>query len=421
MLKKFAFNYLRNINAAFGMVSLTAIGLGAIATFSGLGLLYLARGGFPIVEKERSEQIASTGIGAIVLGFTGIIFASLGGAFLSIVEESEETNSRIEPAKIADIKPLVFTKPESFEKSNEVPFIYTYTVINFEGHSDFKGLVVCRFEEEPCRKLVLYEKLRSHHIDDLAVICDEIDPDRLIGQTFSSYKPLPCEALEEHLDIHRRYVNAVNSEEFTSCYLQVCAGCKLLHGANNIVCGIHSYGWFEDGCCPDKQWDERKALFPFEDDAVVESLNREISSNQANICKFYGDLILWDEYANRRFSFSYSGILLKHSDRLLELGTEARLLSYIQYFRTRNVVVFDYVASGRVSEFTKELKGIAKIEVDGDEISIFFDIYTPCHRFRRDGVALHPYSTFVPQELKYNYNLVSYVNYLKSKKSGVLG
>ncbi|QFS52730.1 hypothetical protein GXM_10485 [Nostoc sphaeroides CCNUC1] len=52
MLKKFAFNYLRNINAAFGMVSLTTIGLGAIATFSGLGLLYLARGEFPIVEKE---------------------------------------------------------------------------------------------------------------------------------------------------------------------------------------------------------------------------------------------------------------------------------------------------------------------------------------------------------------------------------
>ncbi len=421
MLKKFAFNCLRNFNAAFGIVSLTAIGLGAIATFSGLGLLYLARGGFPIVEKERSEQIASTGIGAIVLGFTGIIFASLGGAFLTIVEESEETNSRIEPAKIAGIKPLVLTKPESFEKSNDVPFIYTYTVINFEGHSDFKGLVVCRFEEELYRKLVLYEELRSHHINDLAVICDEIDPDKLIGQTFSSYKPLPCEALEEHLDIHRRYVNAVNREEFTSCYLQVCAGCKLLHGANNIVCGIHPYGWFEDGCCPDKQWDERKALFPFEDDAVVESLNREISSNQANICKFYGDLILWDEYANRRFSFSYSGILLKHSDRLLELGTEARLLTYIQYFHTRNVMVFDYVASGRVSEFAKELKGIAQIEVDGDEISIFFDIYAPCHRFRRDGVALHPYSTFVPQELKYNYNLVSYVNYLKSKKSGVLG
>jgi len=421
MLKKFAFNCLRNFNAAFGIVSLTAIGLGAIATFSGLGLLYLARGGFPIVEKDRSEQIAYIGTGAIVLGFTGIIFASLGGAFLSIVEESEETNSSIEPAKIAGIKPLVFTKPESFEKSNGVPFIYTYTVMNFEGDSDLKGLVVCRFEEEPYRKLVLYEELRSHHIDDLAVICDEIDPDKLIGQTFSSYKSLPCEALEEHLNIHRRYVNAVNSEEFTSCYLQVCAGCKLLYGANNIVCGIHAYGWFEDSCCPDKQWDERKALFPFEDDAVIENLNREISSNQANICKFYGDLILWDEYANRRFSFSYSGILLKHSDRLLELGTEARLLSYIQYFRTRNVVVFDYVASRRVSEFAKELKGIAQIEVDGNEISIFFDIYAPCHRFRHDGVALHPYSTFVPQELKYNYNLVSYINYLKSKKFGVLG
>ncbi len=420
MLKKFAFNGLRNLNAAFGMVSLTAIALGTIATFSGLGLLYLARGGFPIVEKERSGQIAYIGTGAIVLGFTGIILASLGGAFLSIVEESEETNSSRETAKIADIKPLVLTKTENSEKSDCLPLIYTYKVMNFERHPDSKCLVICRFEEEPYRKFVLYEELRSHQIDDLAVIYDETDPDRLIGQTFSSYKPLPCEALEEHLDIHRRYINAVNSEEFSSCYLRVCAGCKLLHGANNIVCGIHPHGWFDNGCCPDKQWDERKALFPFEDDAVVENLNREISSNQANIYKFYGNLILWDEYANRRFSFSYSGILLKHSDRLLELGMEAKLLSYIQYFRTRNVVVFDYVASGRVLEFAKELKGIAQIEVDGDEISIFFDIYAPCHRFRRDGVSLHPYSTFVPQELRYSYNLVSYVNYLKSKKYGVL-
>lgn len=39
MLKKFAFNGLRNLNAAFGMVSLTAIALGTVATFSGLGLL----------------------------------------------------------------------------------------------------------------------------------------------------------------------------------------------------------------------------------------------------------------------------------------------------------------------------------------------------------------------------------------------
>ncbi|BAY95075.1 MULTISPECIES: hypothetical protein [unclassified Tolypothrix] len=420
MLKKFAFNGLRNLNAAFGMVSLTAIALGTVATFSGLGLLCLARGGFSIVEKERSEQIAYIGTGAIVLGFTGIIFASLGGAFFSIVEESEETNSSREIAKIADTKPLVLTKTENSEKSDCLSSIYTYTVMNFERHSDSKCLVVSRFEEEPYRKFVLYEELRSHQIDDLAVIYDETDPDRLIGQTFSSYQALPCEALEEHLDIHRRYINAVNSEEFSSCYLQVCAGCKLLHGANNIVCGIHPHGCLENSCCPDKQWDERKALFPFEDDAVVENLNREISSNQANIYKFYGNLILWDEYANRRFSFSYSGILLKHSDRLLELGMEATLLSYIQYFRTRNVVVFDYVASGRVLEFAKELKGIAQIEVDGDEISIFFDIYAPCHRFRRDGVSLHPYSTFVPQELRYNYNFVSYVNYLKSKKSGVL-
>ncbi|WP_242062232.1 hypothetical protein [Nostoc punctiforme] len=230
MLKKFAFNGLRNLNAAFGMVSLTVIALGTVATFSGLGLLYLARGGFPIVEEERSEQIAYIGTGAIVLGFTGIIFASLGGAFFSIVEESEGTNSSREIAKIADIKPLVLAKTENSEKSDCLLSIYTYTVMNFEGNPDSKCLVICRFEEEPYRKFVLYEELRSHQIDDLAVIYDETDPDRLIGQTFSSYKPLPCEALEEHLDIHRRYINAVNSEEFSSCYLRVCAGCMSLEG-----------------------------------------------------------------------------------------------------------------------------------------------------------------------------------------------
>jgi hypothetical protein len=36
MLKKFVFNCLRNFNAAFGMVSLTTIALGTVATFSGL-------------------------------------------------------------------------------------------------------------------------------------------------------------------------------------------------------------------------------------------------------------------------------------------------------------------------------------------------------------------------------------------------
>ncbi len=160
MLKKFAFNGLRNLNAAFGMVSLTAIALGTIATFSGLGLLYLAKGGFPIVEEERSEQIAYIGTGAIVLGFTGIIFASLGGAFFSIVEESEGTNSSRETAKIADIKPLVLAKTENSEKSDCLLSIYTYKVMNFERHPDSKCLVICRFEEEPYR-MTNYTKKRT--------------------------------------------------------------------------------------------------------------------------------------------------------------------------------------------------------------------------------------------------------------------
>lgn len=69
---------------------------------------------------------------------------------------------------------------------------------------------------------------------------------------------------------------------------------------------------------------------------------------------------MWDNHTNRRFYFSWAGIVLNDSDQLLELGEHARLLSYIQYFSVRTVIEFDY--STKIDEFARQLKGIATVE-----------------------------------------------------------
>ncbi|MEO1378324.1 MAG: hypothetical protein AAFW70_29450, partial [Cyanobacteria bacterium J06635_10] len=41
------------------------------------------------------------------------------------------------------------------------------------------------------------------------------------------------------------------------------------------------------------------------------------------------------------------------------------------------------------------------------------------YRFRFDGIPLYPYESIVPQELKYNYNLVTLVEWFKGNKTRV--
>jgi hypothetical protein len=70
------------------------------------------------------------------------------------------------------------------------------------------------------------------------------------------------------------------------------------------------------------------------------------------------------------------------------------------------------------------LKGIATVEMSEIGINV---IVNDCsnnnlnlerkYRFRFDGIPLYPYESIVPQSLKHNYNLVTFVGWLKVNKA----
>ena len=152
---------------------------------------------------------------------------------------------------------------------------------------------------------------------------------------------------------------------------------------------------------------------------------KKIEINQARLIKNdNGTLTLWDYHTNRYFRFSWAGILLYDSDKLVELGEHAQLLSYIQYFCVRAVIEFDY--SYKIDEFAQQLQGIATVEINDTGINVRVN-HCPKfnlkierqYRFRFDGIPLYPYESIVPQELEYNYNLVTLIEWLKGNKARV--
>ena len=190
---------------------------------------------------------------------------------------------------------------------------------------------------------------------------------------------------------------------------------------------MHPYGWNDNCTCPDWQSNEhqKRVYFPFEREETIEQLNQSVEVNQATLMKNDdGSLTLWDDYTNRRFHFSWAGILLDNSDKLVELGEHAQLLSYVQYFSVRAVIEFDY--SSKIDEFAQQLKGIANVEISDTGINVRvnhcpkFNINIERqYRFLLNGIPLYPYESIVPQELKYNYNLVTFIGWLKANKTRV--
>ncbi|RUT01593.1 hypothetical protein DSM106972_066900 [Dulcicalothrix desertica PCC 7102] len=74
----------------------------------------------------------------------------------------------------------------------------------------------------------------------------------------------------------------------------------------------------------------------------------------------------------------------------------------------------------------KQLKDIATIEIGDEGIGIRTNYcprlntkITRTYRFRFDGVPLYPYESIVPVELKHNYNLVTFIGWLKVNKAKV--
>jgi hypothetical protein len=131
-----------------------------------------------------------------------------------------------------------------------------------------------------------------------------------------------------------------------------------------------------------------------------------------------GTLSLWDDYTNRRFQFSWTVILLCDYDKLIELGEDGSLLDYIQIFSVRTVIEFNY--SLKFDEFAQQLRGIATVKISDAGINIRVNYCQKLnvhidrqYRFRFDGIPLYPYESIVPQSLKYNYNIVTFVEWLK--------
>jgi hypothetical protein len=78
MLKKFCGQAFETVNAALGFISLTAIAIGAVSTFSGLGLRLIVRGGISIIPEERTERLTNLGMGMQLVWWSRICWCSCG-------------------------------------------------------------------------------------------------------------------------------------------------------------------------------------------------------------------------------------------------------------------------------------------------------------------------------------------------------
>jgi hypothetical protein len=430
MFKRFCVQAFGTINVAVGVSSLAAIVVGAITVFGSAGLLCLDKAGVKTVPEKRIQQTLQLGMGFTLLGSVGFVSATVAAACIASISGAVDEDDEEESVTSSYTNSVVFESSSSIPTQDNTDSLYLYQIMRITGcrHLDNK-LIVGRVEDEPSRKVVVYDYLDSDSQDSLMELFDlDYDNEKLIGKAFSSSQVKPNHAIREFVDFyHPQLEFKSNCEEFSSFNLETCVGCRNFHGADKMVCGIHPYGWEQDDNCPDWQSNQRRkrVYFPFECEEVIYQLNRSIQPNQVSLLKNDdGTLTLWDDYTNRRFQFSWSGVLLDDSDKLLELDEYARLLDYIQYFSVRTVIEFDY--SLKVDEFAQQLRGIATVKISDSGINVRVN-YCPKlnihierqYRFRFDGIPLYPYESIVPQSLKYNYNLVTFVEWLKVNQARV--
>ncbi|NJO65341.1 MAG: hypothetical protein HC836_46790 [Richelia sp. RM2_1_2] len=420
MFKKLCGQAFETVNVIVGVSSLAAIAIGALTVFGNASLLGLDKIGVKTVAEKQIKQSIQIGMYCILtggIGFFSAITVAVGiGTILSADDEEESVTSN-------NANSVVFKSSESISIQGNTDSLYLYQVMRINGCSHLETkLIVGRIENEALRKVVVYDFFESSYKDSLMDLFDQNFDEQLIGKAFSSSIANPRNAVRDLIDFYRPQLE-FKSEEFSSFKLETCAGCRNFHGADEIVCGIHPYGW-DDENCPDWESNNRqkRVYFPFEREQVIAQLNQRIEINQAVLIKNDdGTLTLWDEYTNRRFGFSWSGVLIEDSDKLIELGEHAQLLSYIQYFSVRAVIEFEY--SSKIDEFAEQLKGVANIEISDTGINVRvnysprLNIYTERqYRFKSNGIPLYPYESIVPQQLKYNYNLVSLIEWVKANK-----
>jgi hypothetical protein len=431
MLKKF--DLFEKLNVVLGVASLSAIFVGALTTFGGLGLRHLSKSGVEIMPEERAERIANLGISSVtfgLLGYSSAIAIAVGSAIIPEVMKSAASQYQISKRKhlsqvphtsdkLTVLKPIAFEVEESPIKSQANDKIYLYKVININGKSGYEGkLVVGRIEQEPNHKAIIYSELGEFQINFLCELFDEYNQNELVGKAFSSLQPNADNAVADYIDAHRHYISVLNKDDFSRCELEKCVGCINLYGDHKIFCGIHPFGWQESQPCPDKQVDSRLVFHKYECSEVIEHLNNQMKSSKVYIQRNDdGTLLIWDDHTNRKFCFDWSGDLLSDSDELIELGENASLLSYVEYFSTREVTQHEY--SSQVDKLNEELKGIAVVKISDTGISVrasFSEYRIHNFRFRFDGMPLYPYESIIPAAIRNNYNLLTLVEYLKVYK-----
>ncbi|MBW4513169.1 MAG: hypothetical protein KME64_42815 [Scytonematopsis contorta HA4267-MV1] len=417
MFKRFG-ELFEKLNVALGAVSLAAIGIGALTTFGGLGLRHLTKGGVEIIPEKRAEQIANLGISAItfgLLGYSSGVALAYGAAMLpqevsaSITAVSQTLKRK--KSQVQDDKSRI---KYTYQFQSDKIDIYLYKVMTIKGLED--KLVVGRVEDKSSHKIVIYNELQDYQIDSLCKIFDvDYDQDKLVGKGFSSLKPIPDSAIVEYISAHKTYIYAVENS-FYNC--SVCKGCTNLYGDNDIVCGIHPYGLDDFQFCPDKKLDSRLVYHCYEREEIIDNFNQQIKLSKAYIQKTdEGYHILWDEHFNRKFYFEWSGNLMQDSDQLNQLGS-TNLVDYVQFFSSREIIEQDF--SGDLDKINEELKGIAIAQISDKGINLFVKSpslnsgYTRVYRFRFDGVPLYPYESIVPKKIRNDYNLLNFVEFLKS-------
>lgn len=126
------------------------------------------------------------------------------------------------------------------------------------------------------------------------------------------------------------------------------------------------------------------------------------------------EVVVKDSYSSRSFYFDFDGFSLPSSDKLPELGEEADLPDYVHYFKYREIVEEDYSYLDKIRNLNKGLYG-ADDRVDRNRIVVYNCSTGVSYSFKFNGQPIDPYDSDCPPDLRYNYNLVSLVNYFRTR------
>lgn len=96
------------------------------------------------------------------------------------------------------------------------------------------------------------------------------------------------------------------------------------------------------------------------------------------------------------------------------MGKDANLVDYVNYFKNR--VDEDFSTPEKIRELNKGLR-CADVRVQGDKIVVYHITTRTCYYFKFNGQSDEQFNSFCPHELEHNYNIVFFVDYLRSKKS----